>query len=257
MAKFESKYAEELAACGVLAIRPSPLFVPPKMVVTGGTEAAKPPPKAKAVDHEAIQALAEMDEEEVRQASAPVKVEPCEPSAGASAGVMAGALGECGSASSAGASLASATAAQWAYQVPSTGMRSLPAMSSDKCSAMLWKSLAQQGLTQMFLKHKHDALSVEVSVLEASAPVVYQARALKDFAIGALVLVPYTEATLIDFGDGAKAKRPKSLHPHLPFLITCVAGAFEMDDTAQFLIKSPLASVAGVPPQAPTPFWAV
>ena len=68
--------AEELASCGALAIRPSPLFVPPKMVVTGGTEAAKPPPKAKAVDHEAIQALAELDEEEVRQASAPVKVEP-------------------------------------------------------------------------------------------------------------------------------------------------------------------------------------
>ena len=46
-------------------------------------------------------------------------------------------------------------------------------------------------------------------------------------------------------------KRPKSLHPHLPFLVTCTAGAFDLEDTAKFLIKSPLASGPSWLEQAP------
>ena len=51
-------------------------------------------------------------------------------------------------------------------------------------------------------------------------------------------------------------KRPKSLHPHLPFLVTCRAGAFDLEDTARFLIKSPLASCPSLLERAPAPFWA-
>ena len=50
--------------------------------------------------------------------------------------------------------------------------------------------------------------------------------------------------------------RSKSLHPHLPFLVTCTAGAFDLEDTARFLIKSPLASGPSLLEQAPAPFWA-
>ena len=49
-------------------------------------------------------------------------------------------------------------------------------------------------------------------------------------------------------------KRPKSLHPHLPFLVACTAGAFDLEDTARFLIKSPLASGPSLLEQAPAPF---
>ena len=48
-------------------------------------------------------------------------------------------------------------------------------------------------------------------------------------------------------------KRPKSLHPHLPFLVTCTAGAFDLEDTARLLIKSPLASGPTLPEQSSAP----
>lgn len=106
------------------------------------------------------------------------------------------------------------------------------------------------------MKHKCSAQGVEVCVVEAAEPIVFQARALKDFDVGQLVLVPYSEAGLHDFACGDKLKRPKSLHPHLPFLVPCTAGAFDLDDTARFLIKSPLALCRTLPEQALAPFWA-
>ena len=45
----------------------------------------------------------------------------------------------------------------------------------------------------MFLNHNICAQGVEVCLVEAAAPIVFQARALKDFAEGQLVLVPYVE----------------------------------------------------------------
>ena len=61
---------------------------------------------------------------------------------------------------------------------------------------------------------------------------------------------------LHDFAHGAKLKRPQGLHPHLPFLVACTAGAFDLEDTAKVLIKSPLASGQSQLEQAPAPFWA-
>ena len=72
-------------------------------------------------------------------------------------------------------------------------MKRLTPVSFDSCPLALWRLLAQQGLLQMFLKHKICAQGVEVCLVEAAAPIVFQARALKDFAEGQLVLVPYVE----------------------------------------------------------------
>jgi len=62
---------------------------------------------------------------------------------------------------------------------------------------------------------------------------------------------------LLAFEDGAKLKRPRTLHPHLPFVVVCEAGAQDIDDTARFLVKSPLASASPVPKESVSPFWAV
>ena len=52
------------------------------------------------------------------------------------------------------------------------------------------------------------AQGVEVRVVEASDPIVFQARALKDFGVGQLVLVPYSEAGVHDFAGGDKLPAP-------------------------------------------------
>ena len=132
----------------------------------------------------------------------------------------------------------------------------MPLAPTEEYSLLLWRRLATQGLLHQFLNHEASAKGVEVVVLETAAPVVYQARALKAFAKGALVLVPFASADLVLFEDGAKLKRPRGLHPHLPWLCPCRAGAFEMGDVATFLAKSPLASNA-VPASVASPFWAV
>ena len=82
---------------------------------------------------------------------------------------------------------------KFAYQLPPQDMKRLTPVSFDSCPLALWRLLAQQGLLQMFLKHKNCAQGVEVCLVEAAAPIVFQARALKDFAEGQLVLVPYVE----------------------------------------------------------------
>ena len=62
----------------------------------------------------------------------------------------------------------------------------------------------------------------------------------KDYGIGCLVLIPFTAADLAPFEEGAKLKRPKSLHPHLPFAAEVEAGTFSLDDARKFFAKSPL-----------------
>ena len=84
---------------------------------------------------------------------------------------------------------------------------------------------------------------------------VFQARTKADFKPGELVLVPYVSTALVDFEDTAKLRRPKAMHPHLPFVVACDAGAVELADTARFFMKSPLA--AGPPEQVAAPLWAV
>ena len=69
-------------------------------------------------------------------------------------------------------------------------------------------------------------------------------------------MVPLASADLAVFEDGPKLKRPRTLHPHLPWVCPCLAGAFDLGDTATFLAKSPLAS-ASVPASVASPFWAV
>ena len=50
-------------------------------------------------------------------------------------------------------------------------------------------------------------------------------------------------------------KRPRALHPHLPWLCAVKAGAPELEDTATFLVRSSLG--AAVPATVASPFWAV
>ncbi len=68
-------------------------------------------------------------------------------------------------------------------------------------------------------------------------------------------MVPFVEKDLVDFADGAKLKRPKTLHPHLPFAVEVSAGAEKMGDIARFFVKSPLAGPA-VPDAVASAFWA-
>ena len=78
----------------------------------------------------------------------------------------------------------------------------------------LWKLLVQQGIQQIWLKYRCCAQGVDVCLLEAADPIVFQARALKDFDEGELVLVPHSEDGVLDFAEGKKMRRPRSLHPH-------------------------------------------
>ena len=135
-------------------------------------------------------------------------------------------------------------------------MASLQAPSWDALPGELWARLAQQGLLQMHLKQKLNACQVEVSVLEASAPIVFAARPKKAFEVGELVLVPWVSTDLVPFAEGGKLKHPKCLHPHLPFTVMMRAGSFTQSDSAAFFLKSPLASASSAPKEAPAPFWA-
>lgn len=232
LAKVEDKYAQELADSGAFParVRPHILYAAPELIMTVGTEttAAERTPK-QAADEE----LVPFNEED----------EPSPAEAAKGHG-------------NAEANTAPQAPRKYAYQLPPSSAKRLSPVCFGACPKALWRLLAQQRLSQMFAKQKLCAQSVEVCVVEASEPIVFQARALKDFDLNQLVLVPYTEAELHPIADGDKVKRPKSLHPHLPFLVTCTAGAFDLDDTTHFLIKSPLASCRTLPEQAPAPFWA-
>ena len=92
-------------------------------------------------------------------------------------------------------------------------------------------------------------------MLEASEPVIFQARVLKNKKVGELVFVPFGDVQFLS--EGEKWKAPKSLHPMLPFTATCSAGAPELKDEAQFLIKSPLAGKLPAQPEPVPPYWAV
>ena len=152
---------------------------------------------------------------------------------------------------------ASAKGPAYAYKVPqSAGFVHVKPEDFTAMAELLWRRLATQGLTQIFMKTKAGAEGVEVQVLEASAPVVFQARALKKFEAKKLVLAPYVSTGLVDFADGAKLKRPKAMHPHLPFAVECLAGSLDLNDTARFFLKSPL-SAPGVPATVASAFWAV
>ena len=129
-----------------------------------------------------------------------------------------------------------------AYDLPEGRMARLEPPVWTTVVSHLWRRLAHQGLLHGHLKHKGSADNVEVQVLEASDPIVYQARAVKAFAPGQLVLVPFASAEPTAFGDAAKWKRPRTLHPHLPFVVALEAGAHELGDQSCFMLKSPLAS---------------
>ena len=258
LAKVEEKYALELIACSGISAgaRPGLLYKPPAMVVTKGTAASAASAKVK--DPKPAEDAFEIFEE-VDPAAAPATP------LGAAGAVPATPL-EAGGAAPAtplgAASAAPATPPQagpasalYAYELGAAAMSRLPHPDWTPMPGLVWQALAEQGLRQMHLRHKLVAKDVEVSVLEASAPLVYQARALRDFAEGTLILIPFT-TELIPFAAGERLKRPKSLHPHLPFAVSCKAGCLEIGDVSRFLLRSPLASASGLPTVAPAAFWA-
>ena len=144
-----------------------------------------------------------------------------------------------------------------AYKLPGEGFKKIDTEALvAHWPELLWRRLAAQGLLHMRLKHRASAGGVEVQVFEASSPLVYQARALKAFAARELVLVPFVSMEFVAFADAAKLKRPKTMHPHLPFAVEILAGAPEVQDTARYFLKSPLA-VPAIPQALASAFWAV
>ena len=229
LAKVEEKYAQELLQSNAFVKPPQPLNREPVLAQTAGTAQASAAAKS-ASKKRPRPADTEFDffgEE--------------------------GLGGEGETASTAKASCPAPLAL--AYDLDPTGFRSLEAPAWGSRRELLWLRLAQQGLLQMHIQQKASADMVEVSVLEASEPVVYQARALQDVSLGQLILVPFVEPEPALLEDTAKWRRPKTLHPHLPFVAGLRAGAPSVDDTTRFMLKSPLAS-ATLPVVAPAPFWA-
>ena len=224
LAGIEEKYAEELHACGAFSDKPRPLHVEPAMARTVGTPQAQAGPKKRP-----------------RPSSEPeILVDDAVAAPGTAADGSEG-----------------KPALVLAYDLPSEGMARLEPPAWETVVSVLWRRLAQQGLTHGHIKNKASADRVEVHVLEASDPIVYQARALKAFSPGQLVLVPFASAEPTALADAAKWKRPRTLHPHLPFMVALEAGAPDIGDKSRFMVKSPLASSSGVPASAPPPFWAV
>ena len=241
LAKIEARYAEELLAASAFTERPPALYAAPALAKTAGTAEAKATSKI-AKPQGPKGAVEVLTEDGVFDAAA----------------LASAASGPSGSASSAGpAAAGAAAAAQLAYHLAEDGFARVEAVPWGNYGKELWRRFAQQGLLQMHLKHKASASAVEVSVLEASEPIVFQARALQAMPQGSLVLIPYVSAELLDFAEGSKLKRPRALHPHLPFSVPCQAGVPDMGDVARFLAKSPLASGPAIPASAPAPFWAV
>ena len=264
LAKVEEKYALELIECGAISAssRPQAHYTPPAMYVTKGTKAAE---KASAkgshskLAEEAPEIFGEYDG--AAPPLPPPAVAPGSPSGapGTPSGALATPLGAAGApATPLGAAGAPTTppSAVFAYELHAAAMNSLPRMPWQPLPGLVWKALARMVLGQLHIRHKLVAADIEVSVLEASSPHVFQARPLRDFAAGALVLVPFISEEPIPFAEGARLKRPQTLHPHLPFVVGCKAGAFELGDVNRFLLKSPLGSGAGLPEEAPAPFWA-
>ena len=254
LAKTEEKYALELVECGALsaASRPQARYTPPVMYVTKGTQAAV---QASAKGSKAKGTKAAEEEPEIFgefDGAAP-PLPPPAAAPGTPSGASAPPSGAPGTPS---AAPGTPSAAVFAYEVDAAAMQSLPRMAWQPLPGLVWKALAQMVLGQLHLRHNLVARDVEVSVLEASSPHVFQARPLRDFAAGALVLVPFTSEEPIPFADGARLKRPAALHPHLPFVVSCKAGAVELAEECRFLLRSPLGSGSGLPAEAPAPFWA-
>ena len=137
-----------------------------------------------------------------------------------------------------------------AYALPSEGFQRLEPPSWDGRSALLWLRLVQQGLLTLHIRKKASADMVEVSVLAAADPVVYQARTLSSFGVGHLTLVPFVDVAPTPRKDMEKWRRPKTLHPHLPFMATFLGGAPSLEDGSCFGVRSPLASAASPPSSA-------
>ena len=274
LAKIEGKYSQEMWACGAFEHAPEPLYPAPVIVETlveeKGAEAKKKPkkeaegPRILAEDSEAdptaASASAPISAEDLD--SAPISAEDSEKfkelfASDAEDGDEAPASASAAASAPAAEQSASAAApAAYAYRVKHEGFRRVNQEPLAEWTERLWRRVAEQGLMHMLLKYKQCAEAVEVQVLEASAPIVFQARALKPFKPKELVLTPCTPAELMSFSDGGKLKRPKTLHPHLPFAVECLAGALEVEDTSRFFLKSPLASAA-IPDKIASPFWAV
>ena len=144
-----------------------------------------------------------------------------------------------------------------ADEVPDKGMHRFASAPWSVHTESLWQRLGAMALLQLHIRNRASCDGVEVVRLDASEPVVWQARALCKFKTDDLMLVPWTEASLLRFAEGSKVSRPKGLYPCLPFMATIVAGAPSLDDTATFLMKSPLGKMASsAEDSAPAPFWA-
>ena len=220
LAKIEAKYASELLAAMAFAEPPARLFAEPTLAKTAGT----------------AQAQAHMN---WKKRSRPTT----EPEVLAEDALAADPVEE-------------SPLPALAYELPSDDMARLDPAPWTSMAGVMWQRLVSHGFVHVCLKHKLSSLSVEVHVLEASDPVVYQARALAKVAVGELVLVPFVSAEMTPFVEGTKWKRPRTLHPHLPFAVVCSGAAPTYEEYHHFLAKSPLASASSVPASAPAPFWA-
>ena len=233
LAKIEGKYAQELLESRAFSKPPQRLFAEPEMVKTVASPkrvgAKKKPRLTDELEVYVEEAL------EPSASSAPAAFAP-KVSASAEASVSAPLV--------------------FAYALPSEGFQRLEPPPWDGRSALLWLRLVQQGLLHLHMRKKASADMVEVSVLEAADPVVYQARTLSAVGVGHLTLIPFVDVAPSPLQDIEKWRRPKTLHPHLPFMATFLGGAPSLEDGARFGVKSPLASAASPPSVAPAPFWA-
>jgi len=217
LATIEEKYAEELVQCKGLAFKPEPTRRFQALIQTVQTKAkaAGSTPKAPK-DGQTVAPL--LDYESVkREDPAPTTV-------------------------------------TFAYAVPVEKMVTVPPPDPTSLQTLTWERLAAHGLLQAYLLHGGTNAHVDVLFCQASDPHVYQARALKPFEVGSLVLVPFSSSLTL-LSDAAKLNHPKSLHPHLPFTVTVEAGCFDLEDTAKFVVKSPLLDKKLS--HAPPAFWAV
>ena len=233
--KMEAKYAKDLLDCGAFQAmaQPQPKHKVVEITLTAGTSQAK----AKAQQEKT--AASKDDPNEVLDESASGDEAARGAAATAGAAAAAGAQGVViGEPRPKKQKVDAEPAFSKAYEISVDNMEELPPMDVAPTTPAMWKALAVQGMAQMLLRHGPATAHIQVHVMPASNPRVYQARALKDFGPGELVLTPFRADVPMDLKDGLKIKKaPASLHPCLPFLVRIEAGSFGLQDTSVFFRK--------------------
>ena len=131
------------------------------------------------------------------------------------------------------------------YHVPASMCESVEPPPWDNYGQELWLRIGSHVMLHTYLLEQQSTSAVEVMTIDASEPVLWQARALRQLPIEELTLIPFSPTALIPFKDGDKIKRPTTLHPSLPFHIVCETGAAHLGVSAKFIIKTPIGGKLG------------